>query len=60
MISIIGIIIVLGAIAGGYLMEHGKFLVLAQPAELLIILRLGDWNGYSGESLPTLMRLSKA
>jgi chemotaxis protein MotA len=38
MISLIGIVVVLGAIAGGYLMEHGKFLVLVQPAELLIIL----------------------
>lgn len=37
MISIIGIVIVLGAIAGGYLMEHGKFAVLMQPAELVII-----------------------
>src|SRR4051794_20834778 len=37
MISIIGIVIVLGAIAAGYMMEHGKFLVLLQPAELVII-----------------------
>jgi len=37
MISLIGIVIVLGAIAGGYLMEHGKFAVLMQPAELVII-----------------------
>ena len=37
MISIIGIVIVLGAIAGGYMMEHGKFAVLLQPAELVII-----------------------
>src|SRR5690348_5073004 len=37
MISIVRIVIVLGAIAGGYLMEHGKFAVLMQPAELVII-----------------------
>ena len=37
MISLIGIAIVLGAIAGGYAMEHGKFAVLMQPAELVII-----------------------
>ena len=37
MISLIGILIVFGAIVGGYLMEHGKLLVLVQPAELLII-----------------------
>lgn len=37
MFSIIGIIVVLGAIVGGYLMEHGNMLVLLQPAELIII-----------------------
>ena len=37
MFSIIGIVVVLGAIAGGYLLEHGNLLVLMQPAELLII-----------------------
>jgi chemotaxis protein MotA len=38
MFVIIGIVIVLGAIMGGYLMEKGPLLVLVQPAELLIIL----------------------
>src|SRR2546430_2215845 len=37
MFAIIGIVIVLGAIVGGYLMEHGNLMVLVQPAELLII-----------------------
>src|SRR5438045_3575254 len=37
MFAIIGIVVVFGAIIGGYLMEHGKLLVLMQPAELLII-----------------------
>jgi chemotaxis protein MotA len=37
MFAIIGILVVLGAVAGGYLMEHGKLLVLMQPAELVII-----------------------
>jgi chemotaxis protein MotA len=37
MFAIIGIIVVFGAIAGGYLMEHGNISVLLQPAELLII-----------------------
>jgi chemotaxis protein MotA len=35
--AIIGIAIVLGAVVGGYLMEHGHIMVLMQPAELLII-----------------------
>ncbi len=37
MFAIIGILVVFGAVLGGYLMEHGKLLVLVQPAELLII-----------------------
>jgi chemotaxis protein MotA len=37
MFSIIGILIVIAAIMGGYLMEHGNVTVLLQPAELLII-----------------------
>ena len=37
MFAIIGIIIVFGAVVGGYLMEHGNIRVLLQPAELLII-----------------------
>jgi len=37
MFVIIGIVVVIGAIVGGYLMEHGNLRVLAQPAELVII-----------------------
>lgn len=37
MYSIIGIVVVFGAIVGGYLMEKGNLRVLLQPAELLII-----------------------
>jgi chemotaxis protein MotA len=37
MFVIIGIVVVIGAIFGGYLMEHGNVKVLIQPAELLII-----------------------
>jgi chemotaxis protein MotA len=38
MFPIIGIVVVFGCIAGGYLIEKGNLLVLMQPAELLIIL----------------------
>jgi len=38
MFAIIGIVVVFGAIAGGYLMEHGNLKVLMQPAEVIIIL----------------------
>jgi len=37
MFVIIGIVVVIGAILGGYLMEHGNIRVLVQPAELIII-----------------------
>ena len=37
MFVIIGIVAVIGAIVGGYLMEHGNLRVLVQPAELVII-----------------------
>jgi chemotaxis protein MotA len=34
---VIGILLVFGAVAGGYLMEHGNLHVLMQPAELIRI-----------------------
>jgi chemotaxis protein MotA len=37
MFAIIGIVVVFGAVLGGYSMEHGNVKVLLQPAELLII-----------------------
>ncbi|MBZ5578348.1 MAG: flagellar motor stator protein MotA [Acidobacteriia bacterium] len=37
MFAIIGIVVVFGAVVGGYLMEKGHLGVLLQPAELLII-----------------------
>lgn len=37
MLAIVGILIVIGAVLGGFLMEKGPLLVLMQPAELLII-----------------------
>ena len=37
MFSIIGIIIVFGAVLGGFLMEKGPIAVLIQPSEFLII-----------------------
>ena len=37
MFVIIGILVVFGAVAGGYLMEHGNLRVQMQPAELIMI-----------------------
>ena len=41
MFSIIGILIVFGAVLGGFLMEKGPLLVLMQPSEFLIIAGAG-------------------
>ncbi len=37
MFAVIGILVVLGAVIGGFLMEHGPIRVLIQPSELIII-----------------------
>jgi chemotaxis protein MotA len=37
MLVIVGVLVVFGAVIGGYLMEHGNMSVLVQPAELVII-----------------------
>jgi chemotaxis protein MotA len=37
MFAIVGLLVVVGAVLGGYLMEHGRLAVLIQPAELVII-----------------------
>lgn len=37
MFVIIGIVVVIGAIVAGYLMEHGNLRVLIQPAELVVL-----------------------
>src|SRR3954453_16891046 len=59
MLSIIGIVIVLGAIAAGYMMEHGKFLVLFQPAELVIILGAAIGTVVIANPLPVLIQIGK-
>jgi flagellar motor component MotA len=33
----VGILVVLGVVFGGYILEHGDIAVLIQPAEVLII-----------------------
>ena len=57
MIAIVGILIVFGAIAGGYLMEHGKFLVLLQPAELVIIFGAAVGTVVIANPLPVLIKI---
>ncbi|HLK67964.1 MAG TPA: flagellar motor stator protein MotA [Bryobacteraceae bacterium] len=57
MIALVGILIVFGAIAGGYLMEHGKLLVLLQPAELVIIFGAAVGTVVIANPVSTLKRL---
>ena len=49
MFAIIGIVVVFGAVIGGFLMEKGHMAVLLQPAELLIICRRGDGHAAGGQ-----------
>ena len=59
MFAIIGIVIVLGAIAAGYTMEHGNFRVLMQPAELVIIFGAAIGTVVISNPLPTLIKIGK-
>ncbi|HVP46082.1 MAG TPA: flagellar motor stator protein MotA [Bryobacteraceae bacterium] len=59
MFAIIGIIVVFGAIVGGYLMEHGNLMVLVQPAELLIIGGAALGTMLIANPLPIIMRILK-
>jgi chemotaxis protein MotA len=59
MFAIIGFVVVLGAVVGGYLMEHGQIGVLLQPAELLIIGGAGLGTLLVANPLSTLLRIGK-
>jgi chemotaxis protein MotA len=57
-LAIIGIVVVFGAVLGGYLREHGKLLVLVQPAELVIIGMSAVGTLLIGNPLPILKKIS--
>jgi chemotaxis protein MotA len=59
MFAIIGIVIVFGAIVAGYLMEHGKLLVLMQPAELVIIFGAAVGTVLIGNPLAVVIKMMK-
>ncbi len=60
MFAIIGTVVVLAAVMGGYLMEHGKVMVLVQPAELLIIGGAAIGTLLVANPLPILIRILHA
>ena len=57
MFSIIGIVVVFGAIVSGYLMEHGKLLVLMQPAELVIIFGAAVGTVLVANPIPVVIKM---
>jgi chemotaxis protein MotA len=57
MFAIIGFVVVLGAVLGGYLMEHGQLKVLIQPAELVIIGGAGLGTLLIANPLATIRRI---
>lgn len=59
MFSIIGIVIVIGAVFGGYLLEHGEIAVLIQPAEFLIIWGAALGTFVIATPLPVMLRTLK-
>ena len=59
MFAIIGIVIVIGAVIGGFLMEKGNLAVLVQPAELLIIGGAAAGTLLIGNPLPVVMKIFK-
>ena len=60
MFSIIGILVVIGAIVGGYLMEKGNLMVVVQPAEILIIMGAAIGTMLIANPLPALMKILKS
>ena len=59
MFAIVGILVVLGSVIGGYLMAHGKLLVLWQPSELVIILGAAIGTLLIANPLSTVMAIVK-
>lgn len=58
MMTIIGMVVVLGSIIGGYMMEKGNLSILFQPAELLIIggAAIGALVIMSGRQLKVILK----
>ena len=59
MFSIIGIVLVIAAVGGGYAMSHGKFPVLWQPAELVVIFGAALGSLLVSNPIPNITALIK-
>lgn len=60
MFVIVGIVVLLGAVAGGYLMHHGNLMVLMQPNELLILGGAGFGSFLAANGMTNLKATMKA
>jgi len=60
MFAIIGILVVFGAVIGGFLMEKGNLKVLMQPSELIIIGGAAIGTLLVANPLPVLIKIVKA
>ena len=60
MFSLLGILVVFGAVIGGFLMEKGKLLVLVQPSELVIIGGAALGTILVANPLPTILKIFRS
>ena len=60
MFAIIGIVVVFGAVIGGFLLEHGKLMVLMQPNELIIIGGAAVGTVLVANPLPVIIKTVKS
>ncbi len=60
MFAIIGILVVFGAVIGGFLMEKGNLAVLMQPSELIIIGGAAIGTMLVANPLPVVIKIFKS
>lgn len=60
MFAIVGMLVVVGAVIGGFLMEHGKLAVLMQPAELVIIGGAALGTLLVGNPMPVVLKTARS
>ncbi|MBM3785443.1 MAG: flagellar motor stator protein MotA [Acidobacteria bacterium] len=59
MFAIIGIVVVIGSVVGGYVLSHGNLKVLVQPYEMLIILGAALGTLFIANPLPVIIGVFK-
>ena len=59
MFLIVGLLVVIGSVLGGYVMHHGKIALLNQPNEFLIIFGAAIGSMLISTPLPVIMKMMK-